>query len=63
VDYVEEVADFLGLYQVEAATEQALELARIVNRVGGEIAAALAKLPTLPGRSRRCSRAGSTRWS
>jgi uncharacterized protein Yka (UPF0111/DUF47 family) len=48
VDYVEEVADFLGLYNVEAATEQALELARILDSVGAEITAALSKLPTLP---------------
>jgi uncharacterized protein Yka (UPF0111/DUF47 family) len=48
VDYVEEVADFLGLYHVEAATEQALELAGILDAVGAEIAAALAKLSTLP---------------
>ena len=84
VDYVEEVADFLGLYHVEAATEQALELAGILDAVGAEIAAALAKLSTLrscartswrstgsrttatassAARSRRCSRAGSIRWS
>jgi uncharacterized protein len=48
VDYTEEVADFMGLYRVEAPTDQAIELTGILHSVGREIAAALANLPNLP---------------
>jgi uncharacterized protein len=41
VDYTEEVADYLGLYQVEAPMEQALRMARILNEACQQIAQAL----------------------
>jgi uncharacterized protein len=44
VDYTEEAADYMGLYRVEAPTDQAVELAAILHRAGGEVAAALADL-------------------
>jgi uncharacterized protein len=44
VDLAEEVADFMGLYRIEAATEQAIALASVLERAGGELAAALTKL-------------------
>jgi predicted phosphate transport protein (TIGR00153 family) len=47
VDYTEEVADFMGLYRVEAPTDQAIELTGILHAVGRAIAAALVNLPDL----------------
>jgi uncharacterized protein len=44
VDLAEEVADFMGLYRVEAATEQAIALASVLHRAGRELAAALESL-------------------
>jgi predicted phosphate transport protein (TIGR00153 family) len=44
VDYAEEVADFLGLYRVEAPMEQAVQLAEVLRRAGSETAAALREL-------------------
>jgi uncharacterized protein len=41
VDLAEEVADFMGLYRIEAATEQAIDLAEVLHRAGQELAAAL----------------------
>src|SRR5919109_488420 len=41
VDLAEEVADFMGLYRIEAATEQAIALAEVLHRAGRELAAAL----------------------
>jgi len=41
VDLAEEVADFMGLYRIEAATEQAIELSSVLERAGREVAAAL----------------------
>jgi uncharacterized protein len=41
VDLAEEVADFIGLYRIEAATEQAIALAEVLHRAGRELAAAL----------------------
>lgn len=49
VDYVEEAADFLGLYQIEAPMVQAIELSRILVRSCDELAEALVKLPTFKG--------------
>ena len=86
VDFIEEVADFLGLYRIEAPMEQAQRLARDpARRPRAQIAEAIPRLrdvqghPPLHGRdqparergrpdrcarrSRRCSSAGSTRWS
>jgi hypothetical protein len=44
VDYIEEVADFLGLYGIEAPMEQAQQLASILARATGELAVALPML-------------------
>jgi hypothetical protein len=44
VDYIEEVADFLGLYGVEAPMAQAEDLARILLSATRELAAALPML-------------------
>jgi len=44
VDLAEEVADYMGLYRIEAATEQAIQLAEVLERAGGELAAALGRL-------------------
>jgi uncharacterized protein len=44
VDLAEEVADFMGLYRIEAATEQAIALAGVLSRAGRELAAALGSL-------------------
>jgi predicted phosphate transport protein (TIGR00153 family) len=41
VDYTEEVADYLGLYQVQAPMKQAQEMARILHEACGQIAEAL----------------------
>ena len=44
VDYVEEVADYLGLYKIEAPMEQSIELARVLRDAAQQISEALAKL-------------------
>jgi uncharacterized protein Yka (UPF0111/DUF47 family) len=44
VDLAEEVADFMGLYRVEAPTEQAIALAAVLHRAGQELATALRSL-------------------
>lgn len=44
VDLAEEVADFMGLYRIEAATEQAIALATVLRRAGRELAVALESL-------------------
>jgi uncharacterized protein len=44
VDLAEEVADFMGLYRIDAATEQAIALASVLERAGRELAAALTRL-------------------
>src|SRR5437588_8163796 len=44
VDYVEEVADFLGLYRIEAPMEQAQALARVLHQSARAIAAAIPRL-------------------
>ena len=46
VDYTEEVADFLGLYKIEAPMEPAQELARVLLEATREIAAAIPKIRT-----------------
>ena len=48
VDLAEEVADFMGLYRIEAATEQAIALASVLERAGHELAVALTKLGRPP---------------
>ena len=44
VDLAEEVADFMGLYRIDAATEQAIALASVLEQAGRELAAALTRL-------------------
>src|SRR5918996_1538712 len=44
VDLAEEVADFMGLYRIEAATEQSIELTNVLHQAGRELAAALESL-------------------
>src|SRR5580704_6561504 len=41
VDYIEEVADYLGLYQIEAPMDQAISLARVLNRACRELGEAI----------------------
>jgi uncharacterized protein len=44
VDYAEEVADYLGLYRVEAPMDQAIELADTLAAAGSEVGLALGAL-------------------
>ena len=44
VDLAEEVADFMGLYRIEAPMEHAIELTGVLSRAGRELAAALGSL-------------------
>ena len=44
-DYVDEVADYLGLYRIEAPMEQAVQLAGVLHRATVQIADAMARLP------------------
>ena len=44
VDLAEEVADYMGLYRIEAATEQAIALSAVLHKAGGELARALRSL-------------------
>jgi uncharacterized protein len=44
VDYTEEVADYLGLYKIEAPMDQAIKLARILNAAAHQIAEAVPRL-------------------
>ena len=44
VDYVEEVADYLDLYKIEAPMEQSIRLARVLKDATQQIAEALTKL-------------------
>jgi predicted phosphate transport protein (TIGR00153 family) len=44
VDYTEEVADFMGLYRIEAAMDQSVALAEVLMKACEQLAAALAKL-------------------
>ena len=41
VDYTEEVADYLGLYKIEAPMEQAIRLARVLKESSSQIAEAI----------------------
>jgi uncharacterized protein len=41
VDYTEEVADYLGLYRIEAPMEQAIRLARVLKDAARQIAEAI----------------------
>jgi predicted phosphate transport protein (TIGR00153 family) len=44
VDYTEEVADYLGLYKIEAPMEQAQELAKVLHQSARQIAEAMPRL-------------------
>ncbi len=44
VDYTEEVADYLGLYKIEAPFEQAQRLAEVLHHACGQIAEAMPRL-------------------
>jgi uncharacterized protein len=48
VDFAEEVADYLGLYRVEASMDQAIELADTLAAAGSEVALALGALDGSP---------------
>jgi uncharacterized protein Yka (UPF0111/DUF47 family) len=41
VDYIEEVADYLGLYKIEAPMDQAIKLADVLKRASQQIAGAM----------------------
>jgi predicted phosphate transport protein (TIGR00153 family) len=47
VDFIEEVADFLGLYRIEAPMEQAQRMARVLHASTRAIAGAIPRLRTL----------------
>jgi uncharacterized protein len=51
VDYAEEAADFLGLYQVEAPMDQAIALTDTLAAAGQEVAESLASIEDLPDAS------------
>ena len=44
VDYAEEVADYLGLYKIEAPMDQAIRLARVLKEASAQIAEAIPRL-------------------
>jgi predicted phosphate transport protein (TIGR00153 family) len=44
VDFTEEVADYLGLYKIEAPMEQAQDLARVLHAAARQIAEAMPRL-------------------
>ena len=44
VDFVEEVADYLGLYKIDAPMEQSQRLARILAQAGRQLAEAMPRL-------------------
>jgi uncharacterized protein len=44
VDFTEEVADYLGLYKIEAPMEQAQQLTRVLHQASRQIAEALPRL-------------------
>src|ERR1700742_4546320 len=44
VDYTEEVADYLGLYKIEAPMDQAIWLARVLKGASSQIAEAIPNL-------------------
>jgi predicted phosphate transport protein (TIGR00153 family) len=47
VDFIEEVADFLSLYRIEAPMQQAQEMARVLHEATRAIAAAIPRLRSL----------------
>ncbi len=47
VDYTEEVADFMGLYRIEAPMDQSLQLAQVLVQATRQISEALPRLRTM----------------
>ena len=47
VDFIEEVADFLGLYRIEASTEQAEHMASVLHEATRQINGAIPRLRSL----------------
>jgi predicted phosphate transport protein (TIGR00153 family) len=47
VDFIEEVADFLGLYRIEASTEQAERMATVLHQATQQINGAMPRLRSL----------------
>ena len=47
LDFTEEVADFLGLYRIEAPMDQAIEMSKVLHEAARQILAALPRLRTL----------------
>ena len=47
VDFIEEVADFLGLYRIEAPMQQAQEMATVLRKSVGAISSAVPRLRSL----------------
>src|SRR3954469_3396513 len=47
VDFIEEVADFLGLYRIEASTEQAERMAAVLHEATRQINGAIPRLRSL----------------
>jgi predicted phosphate transport protein (TIGR00153 family) len=52
VDYTEEVADYLGLYKIEAPMDQAIKLAHVLLAASRQIAEAIPRLRTFTDISR-----------
>jgi predicted phosphate transport protein (TIGR00153 family) len=44
VDYIEEVADYLGLYKIDAPMDQAVKLARVLRAAAAQICEAMPRL-------------------
>ena len=55
VDYTEEVADYLGLYKIEAPMEQGQRMAEVLHQAGRQIAEAVPRRRASRSRSPRCS--------
>ena len=51
VDYIEEVADYLGLYKIEAPMDQAIKLAEVLNKAAHQIDEAIPRLRGFNGLS------------
>jgi uncharacterized protein len=47
LDFTEEVADFLGLYRIEAPMDQSIEMAKVLHQACRQVAEALPRLRTM----------------
>src|SRR3954467_13078146 len=47
VDFIEEIADFLGLFRIEAPTDQAQRMARVLHQAAKQVNAAMPALRRL----------------